>query len=111
MGQLLNQFFNITVVDRTGLTDSYDYVVPLPVTGLRQVSDDALRASAAAMIKDLGLGLESEMQPGEVLVVKTGPPAALVLADKKRLLLGPPNPGAEEGSKHWHHGMGGKACC
>jgi len=107
--RVLNQFYSLSVVNKTGLTNSYDYSLVLPVSALPRLRDDAaMRASAEAMIKDLGLGLEPEPEPGEVLVVKTKAPASTSLPDKKWRLLGPLNPGAEEGCEHWYHGMDGK---
>ncbi len=107
--QVLSQFYGLSVANKTGLTNSYDYSLVLPVSAQARLRDEAAkRASAEAMIKDLGLGLEPDLEPGEVLVVKTKAAVAPVLPDKKWRLLGPLNPGAEEGCEHWYHGMDGK---
>lgn len=109
VGQILNQLFDITVVDKTGLTSNYDYSVQFQTTARSQLQDvNAIRASADKLIERLGLGLETDTEPGEVLVVKTKPMTAPVLPDKNQLLLGPLNPGAEEGSEHWYHGIDGQ---
>jgi uncharacterized protein (TIGR03435 family) len=106
--RLLSQFYDLSVVDKTGLEGFYDYAIPLPVSARDRMQDDAvLRAAAEATIKDLGLGLETIMEPESVLVVKTKPPAPSVLPDKKWRLLGPLNPGAEEGCEHWSGGESG----
>lgn len=108
VNQWLKGLFNITAVDKTGLTNFYNYTLPISVKASRQMSDEALRANANESIKDLGLGLEPDTAVQEVLVVKTGPPPAPVLPGKNQTLLGPLNPGAEEGSEHWHHDMDGE---
>lgn len=82
--EVLSQFFNLSVVDKTDLKGFYDYTIPLPVSARDRMRDDAtLRAGAEAMIKPLGLGLDTVTEPGEVLVVQTKATAAPVLPDKK----------------------------
>jgi uncharacterized protein (TIGR03435 family) len=82
--QVLSQFLNLSVVDKTDLKGFYDYTIPLPMSARERMQDDAtLRAGAEAMIKPLGLGLETVTEPGEVLIVQTKATAALVLPDKK----------------------------
>jgi len=106
---LLNQFYDLSVVDKTGLTDSYDYSLPIAIVTPRSARDKTtLRTEANSMIKELGLALVPEMQPREVLVVKTSATAKAVSADKNQNLIGPMNPGAEDGSEHWYHGMDGE---
>ncbi len=107
--RVLNQFYRLSVVNKTGLTNSYDYSLVLPLSAQARLRDEAaMRVSAGAMIKDLGLGLEPELEPSEVLVVKTRAAVPPMLPDKKWRLLGPLNPGAEEGCEYWYHGMDGK---
>ena len=108
VGEVISDVLNLKVVDKTGLTKSYDYSFPIPQTTQLLLQDTAkVHATAENMIENLGLGLESEMDPIEVLVAKMTPPAGLVPADKQHVLLGPLNPGAEEGSEHWYHGING----
>jgi uncharacterized protein (TIGR03435 family) len=107
---LLNQFYNLSVVDKTGLTDDYDYSLPISAVMQHSTGDKAaIRATANALIKDLGLGLAPEMEPREVLVVKKIAAATPIVAEKNQLVIGPLNPGAEDGCKHWYHGIVGSA--
>ena len=106
---LLNQFYDLSVVDKTGLTDSYDYSLPIAIVTPRSARDQTtLRAEANSMIKELGLALVPEMQPREVLVVKMTASTMSAPVDKSQSLIGPVNPGAEDGSEHWFHGMDGE---
>lgn len=105
--QVLKRFYGISAIDKTGLTNFYDYSLPLPVAASRRLSDDANQDRANEYIKNLGLGLEPDKAIDKVLVLKTGPPLAPVLPDKKQALLGPLNPGAEEGSEQWYYAMDG----
>jgi uncharacterized protein (TIGR03435 family) len=107
VAEWLKGIVNITARDETGLTNFYDYALPVTVKAAHLESDDARRANAIEILKELGLGLEPETKVEEVLVVKTGPPPAPILVERKQTLLGPLNPGAEEGSEHWYHGMNG----
>jgi Protein of unknown function (DUF3738) len=105
----LNQFYNLSVVDKTGLTDDYDYSLPiLAITQHSAQNEAATRAAVNAMLKDLGLGLAPERRPGEVLVVKKAAPPP-ISADKHEMSIGPLNPGAEEGIQHWYPGIDGDA--
>jgi hypothetical protein len=44
-----------------------------------------------------------------MLVVRSGDPAIVAPADRSQALLGPLNPGAEDGSEGWYQGTGGAA--
>ncbi len=108
VGEVIHDTLNLAVLDKTGLTNLYDFSFPISQTPLSKLHDDAwVRASADKMIKNLGLGLETEMDPVEVLVAKKTTVTAPVPADKKQVLLGPLNPGAEDGAESWYHGMNG----
>ena len=97
------------MVDKTGLTNFYDYALRFDAETRRQMQDAATaRASADKVLRELGLGLEPDLEVSEVLVVKTAAPVPPVLTDRKRRLLGPLNPGAEDGSEYWYHGTSGE---
>jgi uncharacterized protein (TIGR03435 family) len=106
--EVLKRFFALSVVDKTGLTNFYDYALQFDASTRRQMHDEATAcASADKVVQELGLGLEPDLEFSEVLVVKTAAPAPPVFADRKRTLLGPVNPGAEEGSEYWYHDFSG----
>ena len=106
--EILKRYFNLSVVDKTGLTNFYDYAFRFDAATRRQIHDDATaRASADKVVHELGLGLEPDLAFSEVLVVKTAAPVPPMFADRERALLGPLNPGAEEGSEHWFYGTSG----
>jgi hypothetical protein len=102
---ILKNYFNLSVVDKTGLTNSYDFAFRFDDPTRRQMQDEATaRACADRVLQELGLGLETDLEPTEILAVR---PAALPaeFAERGRMFLGPRNPGAEEGAEHWYHGM------
>ena len=74
MAQLVNQFSNINgvdrpVLDKTGLTGKYDFKLTW-AAGLNTSRDDAAAPSAYTALQDqLGLRLEPQRAPIEVLVV------------------------------------------
>jgi uncharacterized protein (TIGR03435 family) len=106
--EVLKRFFALSVVDKTGLTNFYDYALRFDASTRRQMHNDATAcASADKVVQELGLGLEPDLESSEVLVVKAAVPAPPVFTDRKRTLIGPVNPGAEEGSEYWHHDVSG----
>jgi len=106
--QILKRFFNLSVVDKTGLTNTYDYSIRFDAPTRSRMQDEATaRATAETVVQELGLGLKPDWVSSEVLVVKTATHTPPVFTDPERTLLGPLNPGAEEGSEHWFHGTSG----
>jgi len=106
--EVLKRFFDLSVVDKTGLTNFYDYALRFDASTRRQMRDEAMaRASADKVLQELGLGLEPDFEVSEILVVKPAAPVTPGFMDRERVLLGPLNPGAEEGSKHWYYGVSG----
>jgi len=67
----LGRFLNTPVVDKTGLTNVYNYALAWNVQVKRQLENETTaRAAADKMLHDLGLGLEPDTAPLEMLVVK-----------------------------------------
>ena len=54
--QVLKQFYGISAVDKTGLTNFYNYSLPLPVAASRHWSDDANHDGANEYIKTSASG-------------------------------------------------------
>jgi len=71
LAQGLEQFVKMPVVDKTGLTNFYDFLVAWDFKTQRQLRDDATsRAAADKIIQSLGLELQSDTASLEMLIVK-----------------------------------------
>jgi uncharacterized protein (TIGR03435 family) len=90
------------VVDKTGLTNFYDFSI---VWNQQMQSGQWDQATAKKMLDGWGLGLEPDTAPIHMLVVKKGIVAMSAMA--KGIMLGPPDPGAEHGFDYWYHGTSG----
>jgi uncharacterized protein (TIGR03435 family) len=90
------------VVDKTGLTNFYDFSI---VWNQQMQSGQWDQATAKKMLDAWGLGLEPDTAPLHMLVVKKG--IVAISATAKGIMLGPPDPGAEHGFNFWYHGTGG----
>ena len=67
----LGRFLNTPVVDKTGLTNVYDYSIAWNVQVKRQLENETTaRAAVDKMLRDLGLGLAPDTASLEMLVVK-----------------------------------------
>jgi len=89
---VLKSYFDLSVVDKTGLTNSYDFALRFDASTRRQMRDEATaRASADKVVQELGLKLESDLEISEILVVKPAVSVTAVFADRKRTQLGPLN--------------------
>jgi uncharacterized protein (TIGR03435 family) len=67
----LGRYLNIPVVDKTGLTNAYNYSIAWNVHVQRQLRDETTaRAAADKMLQGMGLGLAPDTAPLEMLVVK-----------------------------------------
>jgi uncharacterized protein (TIGR03435 family) len=106
----LENFFKTPIVDKTGLTNFYDFSLVWDAQTARQIQSGTLdRETGRKILAEWGLGLEPDTASMEMLVVSKGLPAMAAPADKTRVLLGPLNPGAESGSENWFYGMSGTA--
>jgi uncharacterized protein (TIGR03435 family) len=66
----LEQILKTPVVNKTGLTNDYDFSVPLPI--MKQLRDEAkARPAVDKLLAGWGLGLEPDTAPVEMLVVKS----------------------------------------
>ncbi|MDR3460431.1 MAG: TIGR03435 family protein [Verrucomicrobiae bacterium] len=98
------------MVDKTGLTDFYDFSLAWDKQTQQQIQSGKLdQETGEKILNDWGLGLEPDTAAIEMLVVSTGAPAVAAPADRSQALLGPLNPGAERGSEGWYHGTTGLA--
>jgi uncharacterized protein (TIGR03435 family) len=98
------------VVDKTGLTNFYDFSLVWDKQTQQQMQSGKLdQETGGKILNDWGLGLEPDTASIEMLVVTKGVPAVAAPADKTQALLGPLNPGAETGSENWFYGMSGAA--
>ncbi|HXA03998.1 MAG TPA: TIGR03435 family protein, partial [Bryobacteraceae bacterium] len=72
-GGHLSNFVDREVIDKTGLTELYDIKLECTSERAQMTSDDAAVSASAPSIfvalRQLGLKLEPEKAPGEVLVV------------------------------------------
>jgi uncharacterized protein (TIGR03435 family) len=71
MADVLEQLLKTPVVDKTGLTNYYDYTVAWDSQTQRQLENDmTARATVNKILNGLGLGLEPDTASLEMLVVK-----------------------------------------
>jgi uncharacterized protein (TIGR03435 family) len=71
MADGLGRFLNLPVVDKTGLTNLYDYSIGWNVHVQRQLENETTaRAAVDKILHDLGLGLAPDTAPLDMLVVK-----------------------------------------
>jgi len=67
----VEQVLNTPVVDKTGLTNFYDYSIPWNAPVQRQFENETTaRAAVDKILNSWGLGLEPDTAPLEMLVVK-----------------------------------------
>jgi uncharacterized protein (TIGR03435 family) len=98
----LQQMLKTPVVDKTGLTNFYDFYT---VWNQQMQNGHWDQAAAEKLLNGWGLGLEPDTVPIHMLVVKKEIIAMSAMA--KGIMLGPPDPGAERGFDYWYHGTGG----
>ena len=78
----LENFFKTPIVDKTGLTNYYDFSLVWDAQTARQIQSGTLdQATGQKILAEWGLGLEPDTASMEMLVVSKGVPAMAAPAE------------------------------